>query len=73
MVWMTLQVELRKFIKEDENGNEEGRKGGSFSKWNLSYSLKIIDIQHGFYLIFTKIYSRKKNNLDFPKYQLKDI
>ena len=43
--------------KKGENRNEEGRKRGSFSKWNLFLKNK----KHTtcFYLIFTKIHSRK--------------
>ena len=64
MVRITYRLSLENHKKEGEHINEEGRKEGSFSKWNLFFE----NNKHSkyFYFIFKKIHSRE-NKFRFSK------
>ena len=60
MVWIIYRLRFEKYKNEGENRNEKGRKGGSFSRWNIFFE----NNKHTacFYLIFTQ-----KNEFRFSK------
>ena len=58
MVWITYKLRQENYEKKTgENGNEERRKGSSFSRWDPTLS----KFTAGFYLRFTKKSQEKRN------------
>ena len=45
-MWIIYRLSKENYKKEGENGNEEGKKGGNVSRWDLFFENN--NIQHAF-------------------------